>query len=113
MDFADVRRLALSLPEVAEEPHFQSSSFRVRGKIFATIPPGDRFLHLFLDEEDRELAVAVEPRAYEKLWWGKKVVGVKVSVGVADAERLAALLRTAWQRKAPTRLRRPKPGAGD
>jgi hypothetical protein len=34
---ADVRRIALSLPETAEAPHFESASFRVRGKIFATV----------------------------------------------------------------------------
>jgi len=31
----DARRLAMSLPEVTEEPHFEYTSFRVRGKIFA------------------------------------------------------------------------------
>jgi hypothetical protein len=28
-----VRRFALSLPETTEEPHFDKSSFRVRGKM--------------------------------------------------------------------------------
>lgn len=31
--------LALSFPETSEAPHFDKTSFRVRGKIFAT-PPG-------------------------------------------------------------------------
>ena len=30
------RKLALSFPEVTEEPHFEKNSFRVRKKIFAT-----------------------------------------------------------------------------
>lgn len=30
------RKLALSFPEVTEEPHFEKTSFRVKGKIFAT-----------------------------------------------------------------------------
>ncbi|MGH3621598.1 MAG: hypothetical protein ACRDQ5_07385 [Sciscionella sp.] len=34
----DARRFALSLPEATEQPHFEMSSFRVRGKIFATVP---------------------------------------------------------------------------
>jgi len=29
----DVRRFAMSLPEVTEEPHFAYTSFRVKGKI--------------------------------------------------------------------------------
>ncbi len=31
------RKIALSLPEVIEEPHFEKISFRVRKKIFATL----------------------------------------------------------------------------
>jgi hypothetical protein len=34
-----VRRHALSLDEVTEAPHHELSSFRVRGRIFVTIPP--------------------------------------------------------------------------
>ncbi|HRE75993.1 MAG TPA: MmcQ/YjbR family DNA-binding protein [Flavobacteriales bacterium] len=30
------RKLALSLPEATEEPHFEKTSFRVKKKIFAT-----------------------------------------------------------------------------
>jgi hypothetical protein len=32
-------RLALSLPEAHEEPHFDRTSFRVKKKIFATMTP--------------------------------------------------------------------------
>ncbi|MBI1188449.1 MAG: hypothetical protein GC206_14145 [Alphaproteobacteria bacterium] len=32
-----LRALALSLPDVEEKPHFDATSFRVRGKIFATV----------------------------------------------------------------------------
>ncbi|HEU4618403.1 MAG TPA: MmcQ/YjbR family DNA-binding protein [Gammaproteobacteria bacterium] len=110
MELAEARRFALSLPEVTEEPHFHLSSFRVRGKIFATVPQGDALLHVFVSDEDRELAVAVEPEAYETLWWGKKAVGVKVTLATADAGRLEDLLRAAWARKAPKRLARAARG---
>jgi YjbR len=92
MKFETARQFALSLPEVTEEPHFQMASFRIRGKIFATAPPGDEFLHLFVDEQQREQLFALEPDCCEKLWWGKKVVGKGVCgtcSGVA-AVRVAA-----------------------
>jgi hypothetical protein len=37
----DVRALALSLPEACEQDHHGIPSFRVRGKIFATVPDGE------------------------------------------------------------------------
>jgi predicted DNA-binding protein (MmcQ/YjbR family) len=36
--FQRAREFALSLPGTSEEPHFDMSSFRVKGKIFATVP---------------------------------------------------------------------------
>ncbi len=80
------------------------SSFRVRGKIIATVPPEEVFLHVFVDEERRELAVSMYPEFCEKLWWGKKVVGVRVSLAQADADEVKDLLRAAWAAKAPKKL---------
>lgn len=36
ISFETLQRLALSLPEATEEPHFEKTSFRVKKKIFAT-----------------------------------------------------------------------------
>jgi hypothetical protein len=98
------RRFALSLPEAAEEPHHELSSFRVRGKIFATVPPGGKHLHVFVDEHQREAVVASAPTAFEKLWWGAKVVGVRVLLSKARSSAVSELLYAAWCRKAPRRL---------
>jgi len=96
MKISEISSFALSLLDVTEEPHHQSSSFRVKGKIFATIPPGDKFLHIMINEEQRELAIALYPNIYEKLWWGKKVFGVKVILDTANAEHVKELLESAW-----------------
>lgn len=101
----EARRLALSLPEVSEEPHFHLSSFRVKGKIFATVPPDGSYLNVFVDDPQREMMIAVDPEAYEKLWWGKKVAGLRVKLSAAEAKDIEELLRMAWQRKAPKHLR--------
>ena len=52
----------------------------------------------------RELATAMFPEAYEDLWWGKKIVGIRVSLADANANDVKDLLRCAWERKAPKRL---------
>lgn len=106
MNISDARRFALSLPDVTEEPHFDKSSFRVRGRIFATVPPGGGSLHVFVDEVQRELMVSLAAKAYKKLWWGKKVVGLQVMVRLARSQDVKELLYLAWQRKAPKSLAR-------
>ncbi len=104
MHLEEARNYALSLPEANEEPHHQYSSFRVHGEIFATVPPDNRHLHIFVDEERRELAIAMFPDAYEELWWGKNVVGVRVRLAEADASDVKDLLYSAWLLKAPKHL---------
>lgn len=102
----DVREFALSLPEVTEQPHFDMSSFRVRGKIIATVPddpPGDEHLHVFVDEHEARAADAEHP-AFTVLWWGKRVAGVRVRLASAPPERVRELLVDAWRRKASRRL---------
>ena len=100
----DARRFALSLPETAEAPHHDLSSFRVKGKIFATVPTDGEHLHVFVDDDEIRAAAAEDPKAFEELWWGKKLSGVRVNLAHADDDRLAELLRDAWLRKAPKRL---------
>lgn len=106
MKLEEAREYALSLPEVNEEPHFKLSSFRIRGKILATVPPDEIYLNIFIDEQRRELAVSMYPEFCEKLWWGKKVVGVRISLPDADPEEVKELLRSAWELKAPKLLLR-------
>ena len=100
----DVRRIALALPEAAESPHFDMASFRVRGKIFATLPADGRHVHVFVGEEVRAQALAMHGEAVEKLPWGAKVVGLRVELARIDAAALASLLREAWRARAPKGL---------
>ena len=106
MELEQIREYAMSLPEVTEEPHFDLSSFRVHGKIFATITADQRHLHIFAAEEDRERALALEPENFEKLWWGSKVMGLRTHYRQASPELVLELLRLSWRRKAPKKLLR-------
>ena len=104
MTISQVREFALSLPEAAEEPHFEYTSFRVWGKIFATAPPGSEYLHVFVPEEAREAALARDPDFLEALRWGKRTVGLRVLLPGAQAKVVRALLAQAWSCRAPKRL---------
>lgn len=101
MTLAEVRILAMDLRGSTESPHHRYTSFRLRGRIYATAPKEGGSLHVFVDEEDRERMVRLDPQTYEKLGWGRKVVGLRVDLGRARREDVKALLRAAWQRKLP------------
>jgi hypothetical protein len=103
-DLAEARRLALSLPEVTERPHFDMASFRVRGKIFVTVPPEGTRLHVFIDPLEVAGYVAQDPAAFEPLHWGDRLSGLRVNLAVAPAAILAEIIEEAWRRKAPKRL---------
>lgn len=104
MDQSQVQTLALSLPEVTEEPHFHRRSFRVRGKIFATAIPSDPYLNVLVGESVREATLLMHPECVEKLFWGKKVLGLRVNLGLATQPMVAELLKQAWKEKAPRSL---------
>jgi YjbR len=92
----------MSLDVVTEEPHHHYSSFRVRGKIFVTIPPDEDVIHVFVGEEDRESALALYPDFIEKLLWGGKAVGLRVVLASAKPTVVKSLIDKAYQ----TRVRK-------
>jgi hypothetical protein len=103
-DLDAARAFALSLPGSTEEPHFDMSSFRVRGKIFATVPPDDEHLHVFVDEGEVRAAVAEDPAAFEPLLWGQRQRGLRIRIAAAPNDRIAELLEESLRRRAPARL---------
>lgn len=101
MTLPEVRSLAMKLLGSTESPHHRYTSFRVRGRIYATAPTEGGFLHVFVDEEERDRMLRLHPAAYQKLGWGRKVVGLRVDLATARPDDVQALLRAAWQRKLP------------
>jgi hypothetical protein len=97
MRFATVRKHALSLEAVTEEPHHDYSSFRVRGKIFVTVPPDRTFIHVFVAEEGRESALQMYPEFLEKLYWGRKSVGLRVYLAKAAPAAVKWLVSEAYE----------------
>lgn len=74
IDIKTVRRLALSLDETEEKPHFEKQSFRVRKKIFATLDTRLKKVVLKLSAVDQSVfsdydRTAIYPVAGS---WGKQ-----------------------------------------
>lgn len=103
VEYADARRFALTLPGVTEEPHFDVASFRVNKRILATVPPGN-MLHVFVPESERDMLLEMYARCTEKVYWGSKVVGIRVFLGRATRGAVEDLLLRAWNHRAPKKL---------
>ena len=100
------RRFALSLPETTEEPHFEKASFRVRGKILATVPLGGKHLNVNVEADEGHALCEQHPEAFQPIVWGKRVQMEWIQVTLAKADRtlVEELLEDAWRRKAPKRV---------
>jgi hypothetical protein len=103
MDRDDARRLALALPGAIEQDHHGRPSFRVAGKIFATLWD-ERTMNVMLDQPGILTAVERHPDLCSERWWGSRLAAVSVDLQGADDEMLAELLGDAWEGKAPRRL---------
>ena len=99
-----IRAIALAMPEAVESPHFDSTSFRVKGKIFATMGDEPR-VTLKLDPEDQHNLAEAHPGAVAPVegYWGRNGWTV-VACANLDAEALTGLMRMAWVHVAPKRL---------
>ena len=102
---ADARRIALSLPDAVEQDHHGRPSFRVAGKIYATLWD-EEHMNVMLDEPGIHTAVEAHPEICSEVWWGKRLSAVRVDLRAAGEDLLADLLADAWERRAPARLTR-------
>lgn len=95
---ADARRLALALPGAFEHDHHGFPSFRVNGRIFATLP-GQNRLRAMLDEGGIRSAAAAWPNACREFYWGSRLSCVEINLDDADEALVGDLLADAWEHK--------------
>ena len=100
-----LRDLVLSFPETTEQPHFGIPSYRVRGKIFATVPD-DEHVRVRVDESEIRAAAAEHPASCAEFYWGNRLACVVVDLTRAPDDLLTELLTEAWLTKAPKTLAR-------
>ena len=106
MELADVRAIALGLPEATEAPHHDMTSFRVRGKIFATLghPDESRGMVKLLHEQQDALTRA-RPEVFAPVpgGWGRRGA-TYVTLAAADEAAIHDALVMAWRNMAPKKL---------
>jgi hypothetical protein len=100
---AEARALALALPEAVEQDHHGRPSFRVGGRIFATLWNENR-MNVMVDEDGVRTAIERAPATCEPVWWGTRLAAVAVRLSDVERPFLDELLADAWEGKAPRRL---------
>ena len=103
MDVADVRRIALALPEAEEYEHGDLPAFRVRGKRFASMLDADG-INLKLGEEGITAAAASWPDACTPRVFAGRLSSVRVAYAALPEDVVRDLILEAWSRRAPKRL---------
>jgi hypothetical protein len=101
----EVRKLALSLEETIELPHFDRTSFRVNKRIFATMVEKENIAVLMLSPEDQSVFCAYDRTKMYPVpnKWGKKGSTV-VELKKVRKDIFKDALITAYCRIAPERL---------
>ncbi|WP_152773854.1 MmcQ/YjbR family DNA-binding protein [Streptomyces spongiae] len=112
-DAEDVRRVALSLPDTAEKIAWSMPTFRVAGKMFATLPEDETSIAVRCPKEERDELVLAEP---DKFWIADHEAGfawVRVRLtALEDETELHDILADSWRQAAPSRLLESYPELG-
>lgn len=104
-DFADVRRIALALPEATEVRAWGDEvTFRVRNRIF--VMEQDRKAHASLKATPDFQAELVDrdPETFRPAAYVGRFGWVDVDLARIETGELEALIRSAWRLTAPKRL---------
>jgi hypothetical protein len=101
---AQVREIALELPEAEEKSHFGHPDFRVKNRIFATLWPGQNRSVLKLPREDQAAAVSSNPDVFSIPPGGERGGWTSVNLAKVDESEFRELIRKAW-----ISLPRPRP----
>jgi hypothetical protein len=103
---ADVRRIALALPETAERPSYGTPGFRVKDRLFARIHQDSGVLVVWCaDELEKESLIDSQPEAFFTTPHYDGYPHVLVRLEAIGLDQLEALLVDAWRIRAPKRLR--------
>lgn len=106
--YSTLRKLALSFPDVTEEPHFEKTSFRVNKKIFASFDAANHRACIKLSEIDQNVFSAYDatiifpvPNKWGKQGW------TFVDLNRVPKTMLADALKTAYTQVAPSKKSSP------
>ncbi|MEU5765308.1 MmcQ/YjbR family DNA-binding protein [Streptomyces asoensis] len=112
-DAEDVRRIALSLPDTTEKISWNMPTFRVAGKMFATLPEEETSLAVRCPKEERDELVLAEPGKFWIAGHEAQFAWVRARLAALEDEaELRDILADSWRPAAPPRLLEAYPDLG-
>jgi hypothetical protein len=99
------RRMALRMPETIEGPCYGTPGYRVRGKLFARLREDGATLVVSVDRDTCDALLEANPKAFFLTEHYRPYDWVLVRLSAVSENELEDMLRFAWSRKAPKRLR--------
>jgi hypothetical protein len=110
MTAAQMRKLALSMPDAEEKSHFGNPDFRVNNRIFAGLSADGKRGTLKLTPEIQATALEAKPGAFTPAQgaWGRSG-WTYVTLAKIETAELVGLVEEAWRLVAPKRASKPKP----
>lgn len=112
-DAEDVRRIALSLPDTTEKIAWSMPTFRVGGKMFATLPEDETSIAVRCPKEERDELVLAEPGKFWIAGHEAQFAWVRARLAaLEDEDELRDILADSWRQAAPSRLLDAHPEVG-
>lgn len=95
------RKLALSLDGAEEKSHMDHPDFRVGGRIFATLRPGEKHGVVMVTPEEQALLIEAAPDVFRPVngAWGQKGA-TELDLAKANATSMRSALTMAWRIRA-------------
>lgn len=97
------RKLASSLPQAEEHEHWERPSFRVRGRIFATLWPDEARGVVKVSRGEMMALAEADPAIFTARPWGASS-WLSVALPKVDPDQLGELIVEAWRGVAPKRV---------
>ena len=93
------------MPEAVEGPCYGTPGYRVRGKLFARLGEDGETFVVSVDRDTRDALLEANPNAFFLTDHYRSYDWMLVRLSAVTPAELEDMLRFAWSRKAPKRLR--------
>jgi predicted DNA-binding protein (MmcQ/YjbR family) len=105
VSFQLLKHLALSFPETSEEPHFEKTSFRVKGKIFVSFDVVNNKAFVKLSEVDQDVFASSDHNAIYPVdnKWGQQGWTI-IEMAKVNKKLFEDIITTAYCTVAPKKL---------